>query len=474
VILERKTARIIKNFSYAISSNLISLVISTLIVLVVPKILGLEEYGYWQLYLFYSSYVGFLHFGWSDGIYLRYGGEDYSNLDKKVFTSQFYLMFVFQSFIALMIVILSIFLLNNSDRMFIFAMVALNTIVVNVLSILLLTLQATNRIKAYAQINIISRVSYVSFIILLLLMGSRDYKLMIIADIVGKSLSLITAVYLCREIIGFRLITLKEGVKESLENIGVGINLMFANIASMLIIGVVRLGIEYGWDVTTFGKVSLTLSVSNMLMIFINATGIVIFPLLKKIHEKSLSNIYMVTRDILMIILFSILLLYFPMIYVLSKWLPNFADNLIFMALLFPISIYEGKMGLLINTYLKALRKERYILKVNLLVLSLSFVLTIVTTIILKNLNLAILTIFITISFRSILAEIYLSKIIDIKVIKDLGYELILSLLFILIGWYLEFAVGFVVYLAALIIYTFIKRKEIQTSLNILTKYLKT
>ena len=46
---------------------------------------------------------------------------------------------------------------------------------------------------------------------------------------------------------------------------------MFANIASMLIIGVVRFGIERSWDVETFGKVSLTLSASNLMMLFINA-----------------------------------------------------------------------------------------------------------------------------------------------------------------------------------------------------------
>lgn len=48
----------------------------------------MEEYGYCQLHLFYSSYVGFLHFGWNDGIYLRYGGKNYIELDKKLFFFQ--------------------------------------------------------------------------------------------------------------------------------------------------------------------------------------------------------------------------------------------------------------------------------------------------------------------------------------------------------------------------------------------------
>ena len=76
---------------------------------------------------------------------------------------------------------------------------------------------------------------------------------------------------------------------------------MLANVASMLIIGVVRFGIEHAWDVETFGKVSLTLSVSNLMMIFINAVGIIIFPILRRTNESKLSEIYTIMRDFLML-----------------------------------------------------------------------------------------------------------------------------------------------------------------------------
>lgn len=75
----------LKDFSYALLSNLVSLIVSVLMILVIPKLIGVREYGYWQLYLFYSSYVGFLHFGWIDGIYLRFGGKEYKDLDKSLF-----------------------------------------------------------------------------------------------------------------------------------------------------------------------------------------------------------------------------------------------------------------------------------------------------------------------------------------------------------------------------------------------------
>jgi O-antigen/teichoic acid export membrane protein len=471
--LESKVIQFIKNFSYTISSNLISLIISTLVVIVVPKLVGVEEYGYWQLYLFYSSYVGFLHLGWSDGIYLRYGGEEYSELDKKIFSSQFYMMMLFQFFIAVIIVLISVLFVNDNDRVFIFKMVALNALIINVLSVLLLTLQATNRIKDYAQINIISRVSYVFLIIMFLFFGVREYRVMIVADLIGKALSLIYAIYACKDIVLNKINTLTFNFIETTENIRVGMKLMFANIASMLIIGVVRFGIEYSWDVSTFGKISLTLSVSNLLMLFINATGIVIFPVLRKLRIEALPKLYIVIRDILMVILFFILVLYFPMNALLTRWLPNYADSLAFMALLFPISLYEGKMGLLINTYLKTLRKEKFIMRINIIVLLLSIVSTIFTTLLFKNLNAAVLSILIAISIRSILAEIYLSKFLKVNVIKDILYETTLTVLFVVIGWYINSTSGFVLYTLAISIYVFSKRKDLKNSVSMMKTYMK-
>lgn len=472
-LLQNKVIQMIRNFSFTISSNLITLIISTIVVIVFPKLIGVEEYGYWQLYLFYLSYIGFLHFGWSDGIYLRYGGEEYNDLNKKVFSSQFYIMILFQFVLAIFIILFSLLFLNDAKRAFIFNMIALNAIIINVLSVLSLTLQATNRIKEYAQINIISRVTYVFLILMFIAIGFNEFRIMIIADLIGKTLSLIYAMYVCKDIVFIKLTFLSFDVLEMTQNIKAGMKLMLANIASMLIIGVVRIGIEYSWDVSTFGKISLTLSISNLFMLFINSTGIVIFPLLRKIGSEALPRVYLVFRDILMLILFFVLILYFPVSVFLAKWLPNYANSLMFMALLFPISLYEGKMGLLINTFLKTLREEKYIMKINIIVLLLSILLTIFTSVIFRNLNFAVLTILIVISLRSILAEFYLSRILKINIIRDIIFESILTLLFILIGWNMNSNYGFISYSFTLGLYVFLKRNNLKNSFCLMKSYFR-
>jgi O-antigen/teichoic acid export membrane protein len=468
-----KAKKVIKNFYYTVSSNLISLLISTLVVLIVPKLIGVEEYGYWQLYIFYSSYVGFLQFGWTDGIYLRYGGEEYKDIDKKLFFSQFWMLFSFQIIISILILSFTNIWGSDINRIFILRMVSLCLVLTGIRAMLIFTLQATNRIKEYARVTMIGRLIYFSVIIFFVILSIREYRLMIVADLLGRLVSLIFAMYYCKEIVFRKVTSFVFTIQEMLENINAGIKLMFANIASMLIIGVVRFGIERSWDVETFGKISLTLSASNLMMIFINAVGVIMFPILRKTNEKRLPEIYTIMRDFLMIVLLGLLAGYYPLKNILSDWLPKYSESLMYMALVFPMFIYEGKMALLINTYLKTLRKEKMMLKINLISVALSLLLTLLTTVIIKKIDFAILTIVFLLAIRSILAELYLSKLLMVKLNKDITFELSLTIVFILSGWYINSWMTLVVYGTTYFIYLLIKRKDISATLRSIKKLMK-
>lgn len=451
----------IKNMSYTISSNLISLIISTLVVLIVPKLIGIEEYGYWQLYIFYTSYVGFLHFGWNDGIYLRFGGEEYKNLDKRLFYSQFIELLGSQLFIAILIWLGSLVLVGDINRGFILQMVAIAMVLVNTRLMFFYILQATNRIKEFARLTMLDRIVYILLIVIFLLFGVRDFKLMIIADLIGKFVSLFFAALSCKEIVFRRINTFYLTISESIINISVGIKLMFANIASMLIIGIVRFGIERAWDVATFGKVSLTLSISNMMMIFINAVGVIMFPILRRTNQDKLANIYSTMRDFLMVILLGFLIIYYPLKSVMAAWLPQYAESLLYMSLVFPMFIYEGKMALLINTYLKTIRREKVMLKINLVSMILSLFMTYITTQVFVNLDMAILNIVILLAIRSAFAENYLAKELNIEVKKDIVLEVLLTIVFILTGWFVNSWMTMIIYGIVYFIYLMIKRKDI-------------
>lgn len=452
---------LLKGFTYTIVSNVISLIVSFLTVLIIPKLLGIEEYGYFQLYLFYSLYVGFLHFGWIDGIYLRYGGVQYNALDKNLFNSQFMMLLFMQFFLLATFSSITFLNVSNHDRAFVFYMISICMILLNLRYMFLYVLQITQRIKEYAQVTIMDRVLFGIIVLSLILLGVKDYKFIVVADLIGKLISLLYATYCCKEIVFRKTKILRSHVCEVIENVKIGIKLMFATIAGILILGVVRYGIEKSWDVSTFGKVSLTLSLSNLLLTFINSVSIVLFPMLKRTSSEKLSNIYLSLRTLLMVILLGMLSFYFPIKLIMSDWLPKYADSLKYMALLFPMCVFEGKMALLINTYFKTMRKEKVMLQINSVTLLLSVIGTVVSVVSLRNLNLTVLLITIVIAFKSTVSELILSKSLRISIRKSIATELVLISIFILTAWYLNSWYSFLIYTAFFIIYVIIKRSDI-------------
>lgn len=460
-----KTIKFIKNLFYTLSSNIISIVISTIVVFILPKILGQEEYGYWQLFIFYSSFVPFLQLGWSDGVYLRYGGSEYKKINKDIFYSQFIMLFISQILISIIIICLSFLFVKDVDKNAILYLLSFYLLLINIRYYFIYILQATNRFKEYSTVVLTDRIIYMFLIIILLLLGFNNYKLIIILDLIGKLLSLLYAVYCCRSIVCRSILSFKFSIRETILNISAGFKLTLSNAASMLIVGVNRFGIERNWDVATFGKVSLTLSISNFLMIFINAVGMILFPILRRTQKEKLTDIYIIMRTLLMCILLGFLIIYYPLKLIMSTWLPNYIDSIIYMTLVFPMCVYEGKMALLINTYLKTLRKEKMMLVINLISLAVSSIISYVTIYLIGNLDLAILSIVISLAIRGIIAEVLLSKLISVSVLNDLILEIVMTFIFIITAWYLEFWIAIAIYVTTYAIYLIIKRREISDAI---------
>ena len=137
------------------------------------------------------------------------------------------------------------------------------------------------------------------------------------------------------------------------------------------------------------------------------------------------------------------------------------------MWILFPIVIYEGRMSLLINTYLKTLRKEKTILMVNVLTLTLSLLLSLFVIFIIGNLNLTVGLILASLAFRCNLAEFFLCRDMNIKIGAKMFLETCLTLLFIFSNlWFDGTYMSMVAYIVIYIIYLVIVHRGFLSDLK--------
>lgn len=459
----------LKNIAYSFSANLISLFISVFMVMFVPKFLSVDDYGLWQLFLFYFSYLGFLHFGWEDGIYLRYAGKDYDELDRKNFAGQFYGIIILQIALAVLVSGIGQVFVTDSVKQTALVCAVWLAPFVNFNNLCNFIMQITNRIKDYAKLLLTERVVFFLGVVLFLLIFHRnEFRYMYYAKLFSVVGITLAGIYLCRNLLQPHFYSLKEILLEAGENLLVGSKLMLANIASMLIIGIVRYGISMGWDVATFGKVSLTLGVSNFLMVFINSVSVVFFPIIKRMDENRRANTYMIIRNMLDAILFAALIGYYPLRCILAWWLPKYADSLIYMSVLFPVCVFESKVTLLINTYLKSMRKEFLMLKINAVSVIFSLIVTAITVGIWHNLNAAVFSIVLVYAFRCVLAEYHVTKLLGLDLRRNMIEDLLMCAVFIVSGWVSDSFLCMAVYGTVYIVFVLIHRRSLMKIVNML------
>ncbi|CAM3223398.1 hypothetical protein [Lentilactobacillus buchneri] len=71
---------IVKNLIMVLLSNTLILLSSIVVGLIIPKILGVTNYGYYKIFTLYAGYTSLLHFGFLDGILLKHGDKDFNEL----------------------------------------------------------------------------------------------------------------------------------------------------------------------------------------------------------------------------------------------------------------------------------------------------------------------------------------------------------------------------------------------------------
>lgn len=66
---------IARDVATLISGSALAAIFSALIVFVIPRMTSVEDFGYWRLFMLYSTYVGFLHWGFAEGALLAWAGK---------------------------------------------------------------------------------------------------------------------------------------------------------------------------------------------------------------------------------------------------------------------------------------------------------------------------------------------------------------------------------------------------------------
>lgn len=456
-----QTRQISKNLFAAISAQILSLAVSFILGFIVPRYINEFAYSYWQTFLLYVGYVNIFQFGLLDGFILRYSQYDYNELDKPKTRSIFFALLTFTTIPCLITAIISLVFVQDIIYKVIIILVAVGMVTKNLYTYTSYTFQSTNRINKYSIGVIIQRVVYVLVIVVCLFLNVQDFYWYCIAEIAGDLAATLFGVICGREIYVGKAIPFKGAIEETKLCVVAGLPLLIANLSSGLYIGSAKMVTQWCWDELIFGKVSFAFSLFTVFLSFTMAISVVLFPSLKRLNEEELPSLYKKIRNAISPILFMVMLLYFPMCWVLEIWLPYYAESLKYLGMLLPLIVFTSKVSLLTNNYLKIYRKEGVMLVINVVTLGVCFGGCLISAFLLNNLDLLIIILVLSCAIRSIVSEAVVMKIIGQRVILDFIIEIIMALAFILFVRYLSLWWACLAYGCALVVYAIIYRKSI-------------
>ena len=231
------TKKFASNLTYAFLAQFLSLMLSVLMSLIVPKLLGVEQFAYWQLFIFYSGYVGFFHLGLPDGIYLRYGGTELDKMDKSLLGSQLRVMTTMHIIFSIVGITVLSFLPIEGDRKFVWIMTAVYMVVTNAFWFLGFIYQAANQTKNYSIATIISKISFTICVVALMIFRPENFQIYVLLYVLAQGLSLIYCIVKGKAFVFSKQISVKKTLSEMFYNAKIGINLTFSNLASSFILG---------------------------------------------------------------------------------------------------------------------------------------------------------------------------------------------------------------------------------------------
>lgn len=406
------------------SASALSLAISIVTLLLIPKVMSVDDFGYWQLYIFYLGYAGFAHLGMLDGLYLEYGGRQLEDLPQRTLRGQFTILMGLQLLGAVALVILGVQVGDPHHRFVLFS-TALGLVAVNLRMYFMRLLQAVGKLKHYAVLMVTDRLLFISTVVALLLFKQLTIERMLVVDVVARFAALALAIVMFRSLALGVLPAWKKAFTASRVSIAIGLPLLASGVANLLVPGFMRISIERGWPISEFGKTSLALSVLGLLTTLIATVGTTLFPELRRMDAEQQLRTYQRLRSMILTLGLLILPMYYVAALFILIWLPQYRDSVLFLALLFPAILFETRTNVINIPFCNALRRERQMLLANLTGCLLSATLAVVVFAI-RNLELAMALIGLLMAIQCYLLEIPVRRKLQVAFARrDLGVELV-------------------------------------------------
>lgn len=363
-----------KDFLFVAGGQLASMVVSIVRSLILPLYLSIEDFGYFQSYLFYISLLPLITIGYNDGVYLRYGKFDYNDLPHRLLSTSNLIFTVVLFLLSATTCILVSSFINDSALKWVMLFSCSYSVFYGLNALILQIYQITQRFSEYTKVSVVSRLLSLCFILILIFFGYRGYYGIILADFLSFIIVTVYVLYINKQLFSIDGEGLSDGFTEYKECVIAGIPLLFAGLIGLLYFGGGRLIVQILGGIEQFASYSFSLSLASFVSIAISSLSTVVYPMITRYSEAELQYAYSQMNKYLRLSIIAVVPIYFIVSYAIVFIYPKYIDTLRYLSIVFAMTYLQSFIYVLQNTYYKTLRIEKKLLQDNVISIVLLFV----------------------------------------------------------------------------------------------------
>jgi O-antigen/teichoic acid export membrane protein len=363
-------------------SNLIHLLSGICVGLLIPKILGYNDYGFYKTFTLYISYLGLLHFGISDGVYFVFAGKNENEIDKKkVHSALSFLFFLELSFTIIGSIVSLSFIGFNYNYAIIFLLVSIYNIVTQMENVCSLLCQALKLFSFSSIVNIakaIINILYVGTFYILSKTSFGSNSNFITFSLLSILVSLFADfLYTLRlkKIIFSKGQQLNETIIDVKEYIRVGFPLLLANLTSNLLMSIDQQVISIFYPVSEsniYSIYSFAYTMLNVITLFTSAVSQVLFPYMRGKNKDNLIKNYSQLSSIMDIFMGLACLSYFFLYWFINNYLSKYSASMPIFQIILPGLAINIPVAVIMHSYYKTFNKEKTYFIQNICILALA------------------------------------------------------------------------------------------------------
>jgi len=338
-------------------ANLGTLACSGALAFVLPRFLSVEDYGYYRLFLLYGSFAGILHLGFLDGLLLRWAARPVSRLRNELSSSLIFLGIEQIVLLAPAIVLIVIF----APRMLLglTLAIAMFALLWNWTSLGYCALQALKLFNHLSFFTILGPFLLLIGAVGLHLTHGLELRSLILLCLLSN---LVAAVFLWL-FVRRRVPASSRGSRniwgKGFAHIGLGWSLVCANFLATAALSLDRLVLSRGFSIRDFAIYSFAANALALTYNMILSVARVLFPYLSDgISVEVRIRAYFTGERILLLIWAGGLATFFPIAWLVARWLPRYVESLPIIRVLMLATGFTASIHVLHSTYFRVARKQ--------------------------------------------------------------------------------------------------------------------